>query len=193
MTEIKRALISVTDKGGLDTFAKGLQSLDVEIISTGGTAQFLRDHGIDVRDVSEVTDFPEIMDGRVKTLHPKIAGGILGIRDNPKHQEQASDHNISFIDMVVVNLYQFEKTIARPDASFAEAIENIDIGGPTLIRAAAKNHNDVVVVTDPADYEALLNEMQQDNGSISGDTRRRLAQKAYAVTAHYDRCIGPIP
>lgn len=190
MTRVKRALLSVTDKSGLDTFAKGLADLNIEIISTGGTARFLRDHGIAVRDVSDLTDFPEIMDGRVKTLHPKIAGGILAMRDNPTHQEQAKEHNIAPIDMVVVNLYAFEKTVARPDVSLPEAIENIDIGGPTLIRAAAKNHAFVTVVTDPSDYESLLSEMQQNKGAVSEATRRRLAQKAYSLTSRYDTAIA---
>ena len=189
MSKIQRALISVTDKSGLEAFAKGLVQLSVEIISTGGTARFLRDAGIKVRDVSELTDFPEIMDGRVKTLHPKIAGGILGIRTNPTHQEQAAEHNIALIDLVVVNLYAFEETVARPDVSLAEAIENIDIGGPTLIRAAAKNHAFAAVVTDPADYPALLDEMSSHQGAITDRTRQRLALKAFALTARYDGAI----
>lgn len=190
MIQIKRALISVTDKSGLDIFAKGLKNFGVEIISTGGTARFLRERGIDVRDISDVTDFPEIMDGRVKTLHPKVAGGILGMRDNPEHQKQAQDHNISFIDMVVVNLYAFEKTVASPNTSFEEAIENIDIGGPTLLRAAAKNHRDVAVICDPADYEKILDEFQSSNGTLSEETCRKLAKKAFIRTATYDSTIS---
>lgn len=189
MNCIKRALISVTDKSGLAEFARGLNELSVEIFSSGGTARFLKEKDIPVREVSELTGFPEILDGRVKTLHPKIAGGILAIRDNPEHRKQCKKHGILLIDLIVVNLYAFEATIAKADASFEEAIENIDIGGPTLIRAAAKNHHDVVVLTDPGDYSSCLEEMKTNQSGIGEESRLKFARKAFALTAHYDSAI----
>lgn len=188
MAKIRRVLISVTDKTGVAEFARGLAGLGCEIISTGGTARALKEAGLAVRDIAEVTGFPEMLDGRVKTLHPKIAAGVLAIRENPEHREALEAHGISTIDMVVVNLYAFEKAAAREGARVQELIENIDIGGPTLIRAAAKNYQDVVVVVSPADYAAILEEMQK--GEVSLATRWRLAQKAFSMTADYDRAIS---
>jgi phosphoribosylaminoimidazolecarboxamide formyltransferase/IMP cyclohydrolase len=150
--QVKRALLSVTDKSGLVDFARTLSALGIDLISTGGTARALREAGLPVRDIAELTGFPEMLDGRVKTLHPKVHGGILHIRDNPSHQAAVAEHAIEPIDMVVVNLYAFEKTAAKPGATFAELIENIDIGGPSMVRSAAKNFEDVAVVTSPADY-----------------------------------------
>ena len=156
LVPVKRALISVSDKTGLGEFATALQrEFGVELISTGGTARFLRDQGLPVTDVSEVTGFPEMMDGRVKTLHPKIHGGLLAVRDNPEHVAAMDKHGIAPIDLVCINLYPFEQTIARPNVTFEEAIENIDIGGPSMVRSAAKNHRFVLVVTSPADYEKV--------------------------------------
>ncbi len=189
MGKIKRALISVTDKTGIAEFAKALYEMGVEIISTGGTARVIREAGIPVIDVSEVTGFPEMLDGRVKTLHPKIHGGILAIRTNPTHMEQLSQHEIKPIDLVVVNLYAFEKTVAQ-GASLAEAIENIDIGGPTLLRAAAKNFKDVTVVVDPADYDKVLEEMRKNEGQTSLATRFVLARKVFETTSRYDTAIA---
>ncbi|MEK7408028.1 MAG: bifunctional phosphoribosylaminoimidazolecarboxamide formyltransferase/IMP cyclohydrolase [Acidobacteriota bacterium] len=190
MPRIQRVLISVTDKTGLADFARQLAPFRVEILSTGGTAQLLRDAGLAVRDVSEVTGFPEMLDGRVKTIHPKIAGGILAMRDNPAHQRALAAHGIPPIDMVVVNLYAFEKAAARADATVPELIENIDIGGPTLIRAAAKNYQDVAVITSPADYAAILEEMKASAGEVSPATCWRLARAAFQLTAAYDRAIS---
>ena len=183
-----RALLSVTDKAGLVDFARGLNELGAELISTGGTARLLREAGVPVKDVSEVTGFPEMLDGRVKTLHPKIAGGVLAIRSNAEHMRALAEHAIAPIDMVVVNLYRFEETAARPDARLEDLIENIDIGGPTLIRAAAKNYTDVAVVVSPVDYGAVLEELRR--GEISVDTRWRLALKAFRTTAAYDTAIS---
>ncbi len=190
MPKIQRVLISVTDKTGLADFARRLARFRVEILSTGGTAQLLRDAGLEVRDVSEVTGFPEMLDGRVKTIHPKIAGGILAMRDNPAHQRALAAHGIPPIDMVVVNLYAFEKAAARADAAVAELIENIDIGGPTLIRAAAKNYQHVAVLTSPADYAAIAEEMTASGGEVSPASCWRLAQAAFRLTAAYDRAIS---
>jgi len=190
MRKIARALVSVSDKTGAVEFARGLASLGVEILSTGGTAKLLRENGLEVRDVAEVTGFPEMLDGRVKTLHPKIHGGILAIRSNPEHQKQAAAYGIEFIDLVAVNLYPFERTAARPDATFADLIENIDIGGPSMIRSAAKNFDDVTVVVDPADYTPVLSEIRANGGSISLVTRARLSRKAFATTAAYDASIS---
>ncbi|HEV2424807.1 MAG TPA: bifunctional phosphoribosylaminoimidazolecarboxamide formyltransferase/IMP cyclohydrolase [Terriglobia bacterium] len=190
MKKISRALLSVSDKTGVGEFAAGLAALGVEILSTGGTAKLLRTHGLKVRDVSEVTGFPEMMDGRVKTLHPKIHGGLLGVRANPEHVRQMKEQGIDPIDMVVVNLYPFEKTAARPGVPFAEIIENIDIGGPSMIRSAAKNYADVAVLVDPADYALVLEEMQSSGGSVSNTTRAHLARKAFATTAAYDGAIS---
>ncbi len=188
MAKIKRALISVTDKTGVAEFAKALHEMGVEIISTGGTARVIREAGVPVTDVSEVTGFPEMLDGRVKTLHPKIHGGILAIRSNPAHMRQLEEHGIKPIDLVVVNLYAFEKTVAS-GASLEEAIENIDIGGPTLLRASAKNFRDVTVVVDPADYERILKEMRENDGETTLATRFELARKVFETTSKYDTAI----
>ena len=190
MGKIQRAILSVTDKTGLVDFAKQLAGMNVELISTGGTAKLLRDSGIKVKDISELTGFPEMMDGRVKTLHPKVHGGILHIRTNPGHVAAAREHGIQPIDMVVVNLYAFEKTAARPDAHFDELVENIDIGGPSMVRSAAKNFRDVAIVTSPADYPAIAKEMSSSGGSLTLATRWSLAQKAFAQTAAYDSAIA---
>lgn len=190
MGKIQRALISVTDKSLLGPFAQELAALDIEIISSGGTARFLKEHGVKVQEVSDYTGSPEILDGRVKTLHPKIAGGILAVRGNPTHHKQCEVQGIKPIDLVVVNLYAFEETIAKPQVTLGEAIENIDIGGPTLVRAAAKNHHDVAIIVDPADYESCLTEMKKNQGSLSNETRARLARKAFALTARYDTAIS---
>jgi phosphoribosylaminoimidazolecarboxamide formyltransferase/IMP cyclohydrolase len=190
MSNIQRVLISVTDKTGVAGFARRLAALGAEIISTGGTARALKEAGLAVRDISDVTGFPEMLDGRVKTIHPKIAAGVLAIRDNPEHRKALADHGISTIDMVVVNLYAFEKVAARESATVPELIENIDIGGPTLIRAAAKNYQDVTVVVAPEDYEAVAQELEECGGSVSLATRWRLAKKAFRLTADYDRAIS---
>src|ERR1700687_911891 len=190
MTQIKRALISVTDKTGAVELAQGLKSLGVEIISTGGTARAIHEGGVAVREVSEVTGFPEMLDGRLKTINPRIAGGVLAVRGNAEHMQSLVEHKIPAIDMVVVNLYAFEKVAARKGASMAELIENIDIGGPTLIRAAAKNYQDVAVVASPEDYAVILQELHERKGELSEPTLWRLAQKAFALTAAYDRAIS---
>ncbi len=190
MKKISRALISVSDKAGVAEFAQGLASLGVEILSTGGTAKLLRDNGLKVRDVSDLTGFPEMLDGRVKTLHPKVHGGLLAVRSNPAHQEQVKKHGIEFIDLVCVNLYPFEKTAAKPGVQFEEIIENIDIGGPSMIRSAAKNFEDVTVVVDAADYPCVLDEMRANNGCTTSETRARLSRKAFATTAAYDGAIS---
>jgi phosphoribosylaminoimidazolecarboxamide formyltransferase/IMP cyclohydrolase len=188
--KIMRALLSVTDKSGLVEFARGLVELGVQLISTGGTAARLREGGLPVTDVAEVTGFPEMLDGRVKTLHPRIHGGILADRDKEEHRRQLAEQHIAPIDLVCVNLYAFEATVARPGCTFKEAIENIDIGGPCLIRAAAKNCSGVAVVTDPADYAPVLEEMRQRGGSLSDATRLRLAAKAFRLTNRYDGAIA---
>ncbi|MGH9433853.1 MAG: bifunctional phosphoribosylaminoimidazolecarboxamide formyltransferase/IMP cyclohydrolase, partial [Terriglobia bacterium] len=190
MKKIRRALISVSDKSGIADFAAGLDALGIEIVSTGGTAKLLRDRGLKVKDVSEVTGFPEMLDGRVKTLHPKIHGGILAMRGNPDHVRQAASHGIQLIDLVAVNLYPFEKTAARANASLADLIENIDIGGPSMIRSAAKNFEDVTVVGEASDYAAVLDELRKQDGQISEETRARLSRKAFAITAAYDAAIA---
>jgi phosphoribosylaminoimidazolecarboxamide formyltransferase/IMP cyclohydrolase len=190
MSHIQRALISVSDKAGLVEFAKGLHTLGVEIISTGGTARSLRDAGIPVMEISEFTGFPEMMDGRVKTLHPKVHGGLLYIRGNTEHEAAAAKHGIKPIDLVVVNLYPFEKTVAKPDVTLPEAIENIDIGGPSMLRSAAKNHATVTVVVDPADYPRVLAAMQANNGDTTPALRSELAVKVYATTSRYDGAIA---
>src|ERR1700747_2422896 len=187
---VHRALLSVTDKTGLVEFASALASHGVELISTGGTARALRDAGLTVKDISDLTGFPEMLDGRVKTLHPKVHGGILHVRDNPAHRAAVAEHGIAPIDMVVVNLYAFEKTAAKPGVHFEELIENIDIGGPSMIRSAAKNFHDVAIVTSPADYDAIADELQKENGALSQTTKWRLAQKAFATTAAYDSAIA---
>jgi len=186
---IERALISVSDKKGIVEFCRGLANLDIEIVSTGGTASLLRENKIAVRDVSELTGFPEMMDGRVKTLHPKIHGGILALRDNAEHVAKMKEHGIAPIDLVVVNLYPFEAAVAR-EAPFAEIVENIDIGGPSMVRAAAKNHQQVGVVVDPEDYNSIFAELRQNNRSLSPATRFRLFLKAFQHTAHYDGAIS---
>ena len=190
MVRIHRALISVSNKTGLAEFARFLHEMNVELISTGGTALFLRENRIPVVDVSEYTGFPEILDGRVKTLHPAVHGGLLGIRDKPSHQSQMKEQNIQPIDMVVVNLYPFRETAAREGATYPEVIEQIDIGGPSMIRSAAKNHASVAVVTDPSDYARILDELKADDCSLSESTRFALAQKAFASTASYDSAIA---
>jgi phosphoribosylaminoimidazolecarboxamide formyltransferase/IMP cyclohydrolase len=189
-SRIQRAILSVTDKTGLVDFARQLSGLGVELISTGGTAKLLRDSGVAVKDISELTGFPEMLDGRVKTLHPKVHGGILYRRENPAHVAAVGEHGISAIDMVVVNLYAFEKTAAKPGVAFEELIENIDIGGPSMIRSAAKNFHDVAVVTSPADYPAIADELARSGGALSLETKWRLAQKAFATTAAYDSAIA---
>jgi phosphoribosylaminoimidazolecarboxamide formyltransferase / IMP cyclohydrolase len=188
--QVRRALLSVTDKTGLLPFAQQLASHGVELVSTGGTARTLREAGLAVLDISDLTGFPEMLDGRVKTLHPKVHGGILHIRSNAEHRAAVERHGIQPIDMVVVNLYAFEKTAAKPGAAFAEVIENIDIGGPSMVRSAAKNFEDVAIVTSAADYPALGEELAANKGSLSRETRWRLAQQAFAVTAAYDTAIA---
>ncbi len=190
LKKIERALISVSDKSGLIEFAQNLKRHGIDIISTGGTAKLLRENGLDVRDVSEVTGFPEMLDGRVKTLHPKIHGGILGIRDNPEHRARMREHGIEPIDMVVVNLYPFLQTIRKPDVTMSEAIEHIDIGGPAMIRSAAKNHNDVAVVVDPNDYSMIAELLDKWDCSLPQSARYRLALTAFRHTADYDREIA---
>ncbi len=190
MVKINRAILGVYDKAGIIEFAKVLRKYGVEILSTGGTAKALEAGGVTVKSVSDYTGFPEMMDGRVKTLHPKIHGGLLAIRDNEEHVRQAKANGVEFIDMVVVNLYPFEATIAKPNVTLDEAIENIDIGGPTMIRAAAKNYKYVAVVTDPSQYKEVLNEMEKNNGALSLETRFKLAKAVFKLTAHYDGAIS---
>jgi phosphoribosylaminoimidazolecarboxamide formyltransferase/IMP cyclohydrolase len=187
---IQRAILSVTDKTGLVEFARKLAQQKIELISTGGTAKLLRDSGIKVKDIADLTGFPEMLDGRVKTLHPKVHGGILHRRADPKHVAAVEKHDIDPIDMVVVNLYAFEKTASKAGVPFEELIENIDIGGPSMIRSAAKNFQDVAVVTSPFDYDAIASELVSSNGSLSHATKWRLAQKAFATTAAYDSAIA---
>jgi len=186
---ITRALLSVSDKTGLVDFAKALAGYGVELVSTGGTAKALKDGGLTVIDVADLTGFPEMMDGRVKTLHPKVHGGLLAIRGNKEHAAAMEKHHIKPIDLLVVNLYPFEATVAK-GASFDDCIENIDIGGPAMIRAAAKNHIDVTVIVEPTDYEKVLGEMAQHSGMVSFELRQKLAAKAYARTAVYDAAIS---
>ena len=187
---IRRALLSVTDKSGLIDFARALAAHHVDLISTGGTARALRDAGLDVRDISDLTGFPEMLDGRVKTLHPKVHGGILHIRQNPEHRAAIEAHRIEPIDMVVVNLYAFEKTARKPGVTEQELIESIDIGGPSMLRSAAKNFEDVAVVTSTADYPALIEELAANAGQLLRGTRWRLAKQAFATTAAYDAAIA---
>jgi phosphoribosylaminoimidazolecarboxamide formyltransferase/IMP cyclohydrolase len=187
---IRRALLSVTDKTGLVEFARALAGHGVELVSTGGTARALRDAGLHVQDISELTGFPEMLDGRVKTLHPKVHGGILHVRDNPAHKAAVTEHDILPIDMVVVNLYAFEKTASKPGVAFHEIIENIDIGGPSMVRSAAKNFEDVAIVTAASDYPALTQELAANHGALSRETRWRLAREAFALTAAYDSAIA---
>ena len=190
MTKIERALISVSDKTGVLEFARALADAGVEILSTGGTAKLLADNGVAVIEVADYTGFPEMLDGRVKTLHPKVHGGILGRRDLPEHVAKMAEHNIGNIDLVCVNLYPFEATIANPDCSLEDAIENIDIGGPTMVRSAAKNWAHVAIVTDSADYAALTEELKANAGALSKATRFELAKKAFTHTAAYDGAIS---
>src|SRR3984957_15382562 len=191
MSRIQRALLSVTDKTGIVDFARGLTGFGVEILSTGGTYRALKEAVITpLREVAEVTEFPEMLDGRVKTIHPRIAGGILAMRSKPEHMTAIEAHGIPKIDLVCVNLYEFEKIAANPDAPLAELIENIDIGGPTMIRAAAKNYQDVAVVAASSDYAALIEELRANDGSLSPDTHWNLAKKAFATTAAYDRAVS---
>ena len=187
--KIKRALLSVSDKTGIVELGKFLSNNGVEIISTGGTMKALREAGVPVTYVSDVTGFPEIMDGRVKTLNPKIHGAILAVRSNPEHMEALADHNITPIDLVVVNLYPFRETISKPGVTEAEAIENIDIGGPAMVRASAKNFKDVVIVTYPRRYAQLM-EMLDKDGDIDQHTRKELAFEAFSHTAEYDTMIS---
>jgi len=189
MSKIQRAILSVTDKTGLVDFARKLSALGIELISTGGTAKLLRDSKVKVKDISDLTGFPEMLDGRVKTLHPKVHGGILHRREDPKHVAAVAEHGIAPIDMVVVNLYAFERTAAKPVVAFEELIENIDIGGPSMIRSAAKNFHDVAVVTSPSDYSAVADELAR-SGALSQETKWKLAQKAFATTAAYDSAIA---
>ena len=187
---VRRALLSVSDKTGIVDFARGLAGLGVEIISTGGTAAALREAGIDVRDVSDLTGSPEILGGRVKTLHPRLHAGLLAVRDHPEHAKVVEDEGIEPIDLVCVNLYPFERAVARQEVSEEEAIENIDVGGPTMIRAAAKNHRFVVVVVKPESYDAVLAEMEESGGGVTAATRHWLANEAFALTAGYDAAIS---
>ncbi|MFI5342509.1 MAG: bifunctional phosphoribosylaminoimidazolecarboxamide formyltransferase/IMP cyclohydrolase, partial [Candidatus Methylomirabilales bacterium] len=190
MLRVRRALLSVSDKTGLVPFASGLVGLGVELISTGGTARVLREAGLPVTDVAEITGSPEMLDGRVKTLHPRIHGGLLGIRGNPEHERQMAAQGITPIDLVAITLYPFEATIGKPDVSLAEAIENIDIGGPAMLRSAAKNFQGVAVLVDPADYPTLIEELKRNHGALSPTTRFGLARKAFAHTARYDAMIA---
>jgi phosphoribosylaminoimidazolecarboxamide formyltransferase/IMP cyclohydrolase len=187
---IRRALLSVTDKTGLVDLAKALAGFGVELISTGGTARALREAGLDVKDISDLTGFPEMLDGRVKTLHPRVHGGLLYIRGNAEHEAAVAAHSIQPIDMVVVNLYAFEKTAAQPGVAFGHLIENIDIGGPSMVRSAAKNFEDVAIVTRVSDYPALIAELKTNNGALARETRWRLAKQAFATTAAYDSAIA---
>ena len=187
---VQRVLISVSDKRDILQMAGGLKELGVEILSTGGTARALKEKGIDVKEISDFTGFPEMLDGRVKTLHPKVHGGLLGRRTLPDHIEQMARHGIEPIDMVVINLYPFEQTIARDDCTLEEAIENIDIGGPAMIRSAAKNFEGVAVVVDPADYPSVLKDLKEGNGTISVETTFMLAKKAFLTTSRYDTAIS---
>src|SRR5690348_6203074 len=190
LRRIQRALISVSDKTGIVDLARELARFDVEIVSTGGTAKALRDAGLTVRDISEVTGFPEMMDGRVKTLHPRVHGGLLALRDNVEHVSAMQQHGIEPIDLVVVNLYPFAETIRRPGVTYEEAIEQIDIGGPAMIRSAAKNARDVAVVVLPGSYETVVYELKSREGALSLATRKRLAQEGYQQTAIYDMLVS---
>jgi phosphoribosylaminoimidazolecarboxamide formyltransferase/IMP cyclohydrolase len=189
MIKIKRALVSVSDKAGIVELCRVLKKFGVEIISTGGTAKILSQNNIAATEVSDYTGFPEMLDGRVKTLHPKIHGGLLALRQNQEHMKTLSEHKIGLIDMVVVNLYPFEKTVANPQVSRQEAIENIDIGGPSMLRSAAKNHQSVVVVSHPGQYQGIIQELEKNSGSISEDSARRLAEEVFKTTSRYDAAI----
>jgi phosphoribosylaminoimidazolecarboxamide formyltransferase/IMP cyclohydrolase len=190
MRKIERAILSVTDKTGVVDFAKKLSEFGVQILSTGGTAKALRDGGVSVMEISDYTGFPEMLDGRVKTLHPKVHGGILGVRDNEEHVKMMKKHGIENIDLLVINLYQFEKTVAREGVTLEDAIENIDIGGPAMLRSSAKNFRDVTVITDPADYSIVLDEMKANGGASTLKTRFRLAKKVFQLTNRYDGAIS---
>jgi phosphoribosylaminoimidazolecarboxamide formyltransferase/IMP cyclohydrolase len=187
---IQRALLSVSDKGGIVEFARFLHDAGVEILSTGGTRRAIAEAGIPVRSVSEYTGFPEMMDGRVKTLHPKIHAGLLALRENLEHMREVDRHGIELIDMVVVNLYPFQETIKKKNIALEDAIEQIDIGGPTMLRAAAKNYRDVVVVVKPSRYTQIIDEMKANNGSVSGQLKFELACEVFEHTATYDRAIA---
>jgi len=189
MIKIKRALISLSDKTGIIEFARELDKLKVEILSTGGTAKLLRENNIPVIEVSNYTGFPEMLDGRVKTLHPKIHAGLLALRNNDEHVNTLKEHGIGFIDMVVVNLYPFEKTIQKPEVKIEEVIENIDIGGPSMLRSAAKNHQSVAVISNPARYAQVIEELRKNNGSLSSDLLRDLAVEVFGLTSRYDKAI----
>jgi phosphoribosylaminoimidazolecarboxamide formyltransferase/IMP cyclohydrolase len=189
MSRMERALISLTDKSGIEEFARQLQDLGIEILSTGGTARKMRENGIAVKDVSEFTGFPEMLDGRVKTLHPKVHGGILFLRGNSSHEKQMAAHGLQQIDLVAVNLYAFDKATSDPNCTVANAIENIDIGGPTMLRAAAKNFQYVTVIIDPADYPQVIAEIRE-HGNTTLVTRFRLAIKVFQLTSRYDTAIA---
>ena len=186
---IQQALLSVSDKTGIVDFARALHERGVKLLSTGGTAKLLAESGLPVTEVADYTGFPEMLDGRVKTLHPKVHGGILARRDLPEHMAALSEHSIPTIDLLVVNLYPFQQTVAKDECSLADAIENIDIGGPTMLRSAAKNHRDVTVIVDPADYATVLAEMQANNNTVGYETNFMLAKKVFAHTAQYDGAI----
>ena len=188
MKPIQRALISVSDKTGILEFAKELHNCGIEILSTGGTAELLRKEGVPVIQVSDYTGFPEMMDGRIKTLHPMVHGGILARRDVPEHLKAMEEHGIRPIDLVVINLYPFEQTVAKKGSTLEEAIENIDIGGPAMVRSSAKNYKDVTIIVDPENYGKVLEEIK--NGSVSLETRKRLSRDAFAHTARYDSLIA---
>jgi phosphoribosylaminoimidazolecarboxamide formyltransferase/IMP cyclohydrolase len=190
MAKVKLALVSVSDKTGLIDFVRGLHEMGVEFISTGGTKKAIAEAGIPVTDISEYTGFPEMMNGRVKTLHPRVHGGLLALRDNPEHMAVAAEHGIRMIDMVVVNLYPFEATVAKPGVTLEDAIENIDIGGPSMVRSAAKNYRSVAIVTSPARYAQILDEMRAHDGEVTGGTRAALAVDAYTLTSGYDIAIS---
>ena len=190
MKKIERAIISVTDKRGVVDFAKSLSEFGVQILSTGGTARVLREGGLSVMDISQHTGFPEMLDGRVKTLHPRVHGGLLGLRDNAEHVRMMKEHGIESLDLLVLNLYQFEKTVAKEEVTLEEAIENIDIGGPAMLRSSSKNFKDVTVIVDPADYDVVLKEMEELGGATSLKTRFRLAKKVFWLTHKYDGAIS---
>lgn len=189
MAKINKVIISVSNKSGVLEFARELSKFGVEILSTGGTAKSLREAGLAVKDISEYTGFPEMLDGRVKTLHPKVHGGLLGRRANPEHVSKMKEYQIEPIDMIIVNLYPFEETVAKKDCTLEDAIENIDIGGPTMLRSAAKNYEDVTVIVDPADYPKIIAEMQANNGAVSKATNFYLAKKVFQRTSQYDTAI----
>ena len=190
MAKIERVLISVSDKSGIVDFAKKLGEFDVDFLSTGGTAAVLRESGLKITDVSDYTGFPEMLDGRIKTLHPKVHGGLLGIRTNHEHSRLMKEHDIKNIDMLVINLYPFKETISKPDVTFEDAIENIDIGGPAMLRAASKNFEFVTVLIDPADYEPVVGEMKRNGGAVSRETNLKLAAKVFRAVSEYDRMIA---